>query len=317
MSNDDDSTTYLPGGAIRVTTASRGATETPQPVPAGPSVRVASGTLRYIHGQPDVQHIGHASGSTAAAAQVGGAGILATARTQSGSPALVVTDSTIVRVDGMDMSCEVAARLGYLRKSASGDYSEAVGGAQEQQANPADTRNQSEEKPQDGPELFDPADEAALAESIESIPQETFDAALIAGVMAVVNSGDEIDLEAAARKLEVSGLVGTEHAQKTARQTFDLFAKQAAKAIAKEGVDQPKIDDFMRYAQTQRRDDYLVALQSLVTQRSTREIRALAVRFMNDTRPQRLGQDSRVTINGIEMLKFDAIRWGLMSERDE
>lgn len=90
-------------------------------------------------------------------------GILGTARTSGGFPTTEIRPDTIVKVHGMEVTVDIAAKLGYLGRDSRGDYFERAGGGPEEapKGAPGDHQNASPEKPKKPEKPKEPAEPEA------------------------------------------------------------------------------------------------------------------------------------------------------------
>jgi len=166
----------------------------------------------------------------------GHAGILSTALSSFGSPVSNLTDDCLVTFQGQQMTLEVAARIGLVRKDAQGNYTDLSSPEKKQDDGQVD--GQPEEQRQEGPECLDAETEAVIEDIYQTIGKESADSA----VTQWIYTDDVTQL-----MKDKGAQLGLEPVQALEQATMihDKFAEQAAKYISrKHGLDGKAVLDW-------------------------------------------------------------------------
>lgn len=188
----------------------------------------------------------------------GSTGIIATARSQTGTPraASEIRPHDLVRVDGVEIEAALAERMGYLRKTPWGTYEEVEGGP------PKDDADKPKEAPQDAAEAF--ADGEAEG-SLAVLCERTDPGLQVRALLQLTEQGEvaRSTLETAANQL------GIDPGEVSARLdgVVQAFEAQAVKAVQATGISDA--DAFFDWARQSHGTQLSAAMQQQGMERST------------------------------------------------
>ena len=211
---------------------------------------------------------------------------MATARNSIGSPTGQRLPTTTIELEpgnpGSRTTLAAAVILGMVAKTAQGDY---VAVGQQSQAptqSPAEALAQAmqpEQPTEVGPELFAADQEAHYSSTIEAIPQQLYDRALISAADAIAETGNFEDFTASLAS--ASGL--PDHQIEAAKAAgMAMFQNQADTAVASLGADP---QEFYQWAREHHKEALGRAIREQVTGRNLGGYRELAKTYLDQTSP--------------------------------
>lgn len=173
------------------------------------------------------------------------AGVMATALDSSGTPTTQLSDTGTIEVDGLRITAEVAARMGYLKKNADGSYSATAAtltspeqfNHDEQQLDISQmtpeqqfSENLKAIEGQGGTLLGGYEGEAQIASMVAPVPQHLFDKAV-----ALVNDAGNLDAVDWNEIAQASG-ISPQEARSRAAKIDSMVTSQAEAILASEGI---------------------------------------------------------------------------------
>jgi hypothetical protein len=282
------------------------------PASSGPSIRADVGTIKssLIGQEQTTVHRNNPTEITPVPED-----IFSTARNNFGSPTGDRSPSTTIELEpgnpGSRVTIQVAESLGFITKNEYGQYIQVT----QPQGTPEGSISQHE-----GPELFEPQQEAAINAQIADIPEPIFNEAMAKAAASVALNGDIEDFSAS-----VSSTTGipVEQLQASKDALVTAFQGQADAAIHKLGVDPQDLYDWARENHPQ---ELARAVREQIFGRSLTAYRELAKNYLQSVPPSlkaigahfpikpASGKGTRdmVTINGIQMEVTTAARLGLI-----
>jgi hypothetical protein len=198
-----------------------------------------------------------------------GASLLSTAKTAYGSPTINLTKDTLVNHQGMDITLQVAERLG-LVKQVNGQYQDV---ASTEQAAPTPDKAAEDTGESLGSSIE--AELGALSQFITPTMQTTVIESVMRHGMAGTNLHD-LAFETGQNVEELRGRLSAAEG---------AFRGQADKALMAAGMGQEDIPAFVKWAQEKHKGAFDDACRNHVYNRSTKGYGALAKAWMNSTMP--------------------------------
>ena len=198
-----------------------------------------------------------------------GVSLLSTAKTSYGSPTSNLTKDTLVNYEGMDITLQVAEKIG-LVKRVDGMYVDVAAEDQPKAAN--------ETPEQDAGESLGSVMETelgALSEFISPTMQTTIIESVMRQGLDATNIND----------LAYETGQNPEHLRARLGGAEAAFRGQADQALKAAGMSQEDIPAFVKWAQETRGEAFADACRNHVYQRSTKGYAALAKAWMNTTLP--------------------------------
>lgn len=186
------------------------------------------------------------------------------------------------RIGGSDCSMElepgnpasrahfsVALRMGLIKETSPGHFEDT------QQA-PQGAQEAPQETPGYVPELAPPEEEAAFAEVIAPVRQDSYDTAAAMATLAV-NADTMGAWEDISDRLAQSEGIDSKVADAMVEQAHDFFTAQVTRAVATVGVSDP--EPFYDWLRESKSKELTAATQALLGQRSTSAFKELAVQY--------------------------------------
>lgn len=267
-------------------------------------VSLEAGTLYSTGAGGEVRQEPTGASMNAADLKADGTGILSSAKTPAGSPALSGTLTPKHRVtlpDGIETTLQVAERMGYVERGPDGQYREAT---PKQEAQPEAT---------DQPQPFADQAERLLDQSVREIPPHMQDG-LVHHVL--TNKLDEkiIHDTAAASNMSTDELRGRLTALHTA------FTAQATAAAAEAGI-----SDFKAWSEWARKShpaELREAMQAHILGRTTKKYDALFSRYFRETLPSvealaKAGYKITRAANGRELVEVEGVQMDIKTAARE
>jgi hypothetical protein len=315
MANDnhdnDNSTSYLPGGTVRVTTAmdSTPASEAEHPEFSGQGV--VNGGVSISGGRAtDIGAVHRTNSSELAPNVTGTLSIISTLQNQAGHPqpaSKAHPDFTVELHPGdptTRISLDAAERLGYIQRNPQGGWSQPD--ISPEQAEQAIDRFNTKQESAAVERFNNPDAERLMSPDVHGLPESVF-----AAELAKAAAGGQPDLN----KLAAMSGKSAQELGFIVTALSSAFGGQAQRVASECGVTEGDWANFSTWAQTNRPDALKSAVQQQVVGRSTAGLRALARDYMNSTTPsqgalQRAGMQAWVDHKGVEWVKLPASKGG-------